>query len=363
VEQRDTSYLHDGWNLVAELDANSSNATLRTYVWGTDLSGNRAGAGGVGGLLWVNNSQSTGGMPTGIQFVAYDGNGNVAGLFAAADGGNTARYEYGPFGESLRATGPLAGANPIRWSTKVTDDEGGLVYYGYRFYCPSTGRWLSRDPLAEAGEVALYSMVDSDPVNEIDYLGLKKKKVPGLKPVVIPISSLTKCQTLSDVGNVREIHHILFPLPTGMTPEVKAAMEVIDNIAGKYVRSPVGNPIETVGIVFTGAFQAVLTTSPGYDIYLSIRFQVCVRTDKNSRIDMEKSCPIVHWSDPRLSKPVRLRNKSESANHNIGIHSTPADIRAVAESVAADYDETLKSHIIDPNDSWGFTPDLPKGDK
>jgi RHS repeat-associated protein len=172
VEQRDTCYLHDGWNLVAELDANSSNATLRTYVWGTDLSGSRAGAGGVGGLLWLNNSQSTGGMPTGIQFVAYDGNGNLAGLFAAADGSNTARYEYGPFGESLRATGPLAGANPVRWSTKVTDDETGLVYYGYRYYSSATGRWLSRDPIGEMGGTGLSRFVDNNSVTWTDYVGL-----------------------------------------------------------------------------------------------------------------------------------------------------------------------------------------------
>jgi len=102
-------------------------------------------------LLWLNNAQSTGGMPTGIQFVAYDGNGNVAGLFAASDGSNTARYEYGPFGEPLRSTGPLAAANPVRWSTKVTDDESGLVYYGFRYYSSATGRWLNRDPINELG--------------------------------------------------------------------------------------------------------------------------------------------------------------------------------------------------------------------
>jgi len=150
-EQRVTIYLYDGWNLVAELDGNSANATLRTYVWGTDLSGSRSGAGGVGGLLWVNNSQTTGGLPTGIQFVAYDGNGNVVGLTSATDGSNTARYEYGPFGEPLRTTGPLAAANPIRWSTKATDDESGLVYYGFRYYSSATGRWPNRDPITELG--------------------------------------------------------------------------------------------------------------------------------------------------------------------------------------------------------------------
>jgi RHS repeat-associated protein len=188
AEQRETIYLYDGWNVVAELDGNNANATLRTYVWGTDLSRSRSGAGGVGGLLWVNNSQTTGGLPTGIQFVAYDGNGNVSGLTSATDGSNTARYEYGPFGEPLRTTGPLAAANPIRWSTKVTDDETGLVYYGFRYYSLNMGRWQSRDPLQDLAFVSLtgpivellttspsanpHSFSQNSPLSLIDILGL-----------------------------------------------------------------------------------------------------------------------------------------------------------------------------------------------
>jgi len=104
--------------------------------------------------------------------VAYDGNGNVAGLFAATDGSNTARYEYGPFGEPLRSTGPLAAANPVRWSSKVTDDESGLVYFGYRYYCSATGRWPNRDPIGELGGRNLYGFINNNPVNKFDLLGL-----------------------------------------------------------------------------------------------------------------------------------------------------------------------------------------------
>jgi RHS repeat-associated protein len=50
----------------------------------------------------------------------------------------------GPFGELLRATGPMAKANPFRFSTKYQDDETDLVYYGRRYLNTSTGRWLSR---------------------------------------------------------------------------------------------------------------------------------------------------------------------------------------------------------------------------
>jgi len=40
----------------------------------------------------------------------------------------------------------------IRFSTKYTDDETGLVYYGYRYYSPELGRWINRDPLGDSGQ-------------------------------------------------------------------------------------------------------------------------------------------------------------------------------------------------------------------
>jgi RHS repeat-associated protein len=134
---------------IAELRA-SDNALVRTYVWGQDLSGSLDGAGGVGGLLWL--TLHTGAGPAGgTDFCAYDGNGNIVALSAASDGSETARYEYGPFGEPIRITGPAAGQNPFRFSTKRTEPTTDLILYEYRVYQPSTGRCLSRDPLEEEG--------------------------------------------------------------------------------------------------------------------------------------------------------------------------------------------------------------------
>ncbi|NLH73923.1 MAG: RHS repeat-associated core domain-containing protein [Verrucomicrobia bacterium] len=150
-ELSDTIFLYDGWNLVAELNANASNAKVRTYVWGADLSGTMQGAGGVGGLLKVTYY---GGSTTNA-FAAYDGNGNVMALVDASNGSVCAHYEYGPFAEPIRISGPISKLNPLRFSTKYTDDESGFLYYGYRFYNPSTGRWLSRDPIGELGAVVM----------------------------------------------------------------------------------------------------------------------------------------------------------------------------------------------------------------
>ena len=59
-----------------------------------------------------------------------------------------------------------------RFSTKRYFSDVGLNYYGYRFYAPSIGRWMNRDPLGEAGGLNLYGFVQNNPINAIDPWGL-----------------------------------------------------------------------------------------------------------------------------------------------------------------------------------------------
>ncbi len=181
VAQSTNRFLYDGWNLVAVL--NGTNGLLYSFTWGADLNGSLQGAGGIGGLISMTVQSGT---LAGTYFYCYDGNGNVVALVNAADGTLAAQYEYGAFGELIRATGPLAFLNPFRFSTKYQDDETGFLYYGYRYYNPTTGRWLSRDPLGEIGFELLrgrrsqvlntagnlYNFAKNQPVNLFDPSGL-----------------------------------------------------------------------------------------------------------------------------------------------------------------------------------------------
>lgn len=181
VAQSTNRYLYDGWNLVAILDSQST--LLCSFRWGTDLSGSLQGAGGVGGLLSMTVHQGTN---AGTYFYCYDGNGNVAALVSAANGTVVARYEYGPFGELLRATGSLSLLNPFRFSTKFCDDESGIYYYGYRYYDSSTGRWLNRDPKQERGGLNIVAFLKNSAISTIDYLGLQAVLPPSGPPPCCP---------------------------------------------------------------------------------------------------------------------------------------------------------------------------------
>ncbi len=162
-----TRYVWDGWLLVAELDEN--NQLKRSNLWGLDLSNTPQGAGGVGGLLLTTDHAPT---TSQSHFACSDASGNVCALIDAQTGQPSARYAYGPFGEPLEATGPAAASNPWRFSTKY-DDGTGLLYYGYRYYHPGTGRWSSRDPIEEEGGLNLYGFVNNNPANIIDAVGLR----------------------------------------------------------------------------------------------------------------------------------------------------------------------------------------------
>jgi len=159
------SFVYDGWNLIAEYAELA--IPTKSFIWGQDVSGSLDGAGGIGGLLFIQDS--------GITYSAgYDANGNLNSLVKASDGSLSATYEYDPFGNTLKSVGDYATENRFKFSTKYADAESALIYYGYRYHNPQTGRWIGRDPSEEVGGVNLFGFVGNDPVNGVDPLGLWK---------------------------------------------------------------------------------------------------------------------------------------------------------------------------------------------
>lgn len=168
----------------------------RTQLWGLDLSGSEQGAGGVGGLLGTR----TGTAPT--RFMVYDGNGNIVGIVDGGTGKTLATMVYSPFGEMIAREGD-GERDRYGFSTKWGDGETGTCYYGYRFYAPYTGRWLSPDPIEERGGLNVGGFVANDPVGRIDGLGLL-----DIRPASTdPLTSVTSdgCSINLVMGHMLEI--------------------------------------------------------------------------------------------------------------------------------------------------------------
>lgn len=195
-----TLFVMDAWNVIQEQTATlklEPNAVRQTaagspqgskehqtsklklsarHTWGEDLSGSLQGAGGIGGLLssvpqplqtTANNSQPPPMVPV---FMHYDSNGNVI-LLTDRSGRDSAGYTYDAFGQTMTATGITAHVNKYLFSTKPVELGSGLAYYGYRYYDPASGRWLSKDPYGEKGGINLLVFIQNSPQFFIDYLG------------------------------------------------------------------------------------------------------------------------------------------------------------------------------------------------
>ena len=59
------------------------------------------------------------------------------------------------------------------------------VVSNYRYYSPSLGRWLSRDPIEEYGGWNLYGMVGNNSLGKWDYLGKVEKWYKAGKVTIV----------------------------------------------------------------------------------------------------------------------------------------------------------------------------------
>jgi RHS repeat-associated protein len=150
-----TRMIRDG--ILSLQDRNESNQIISEYLWGDNFGG------GIGRLNAARINDNN-------YYHLYDGRGNVKAVIDNTQN-VAASYSYGPFGELRATTGTVL--QPYQFSTKRLDERTGLLYYGYRHYSSSFGRWTARDPVGfKGGDINLYRFVQNDPINLIDPYGL-----------------------------------------------------------------------------------------------------------------------------------------------------------------------------------------------
>ncbi|WP_038218715.1 RHS repeat-associated core domain-containing protein, partial [Xenorhabdus bovienii] len=105
---------------------------------------------------------------------SYDNLIGSSGLEVDGDGQVISLEEYYPYGGTavwMARNQTEADYKTVRYSGKERDATG-LYYYGYRYYQPWAGQWLSADPAGTVDGLNLFRMVRNNPVTNTDEKGL-----------------------------------------------------------------------------------------------------------------------------------------------------------------------------------------------
>lgn len=106
--------------------------------------------------------------PPGVLYYHQDQLGSTRAL-TDNGGGTYASYTYDAYGNLTGSTGTAN--NPFGFAGQYTDGESGLTYLRARYYDPTTGQFLTRDPLA-AITGSPYGYTAGNPLNGTDPSGM-----------------------------------------------------------------------------------------------------------------------------------------------------------------------------------------------
>jgi RHS repeat-associated protein len=102
-------------------------------------------------------------------YYATDHLGSVREVRDLASGQTVAAFDYTAYGAIRAQSGTLT---PDRGYAGLWRHASDLYLTHYRAYSPTYGRWVTRDPIGEAGGVNLYLYANANPLRFTDPLGL-----------------------------------------------------------------------------------------------------------------------------------------------------------------------------------------------
>ena len=128
-------------------------------------------------------------------------------------GGGTDSYRiYDAFGNRLLARySPVGPFGYAASSGYQEDGDSGLRLLGHRYYDPTTGRFLTRDPAKDGRN--WYAYVDGNPLRSVDPTGLNGTN--GLRSGAVRNQTSKPIRVLFDVGDEKHRHPYQVILPPG----------------------------------------------------------------------------------------------------------------------------------------------------
>ena len=170
-ESATTSYLYDGLDLLSLTEKSADSEQTLTYLYADSTTP-------VGALY--QSSETT----QAITFeIVPDSRGDVREM-RDMQGSTFARFDYDAHG-NIRAEEVfetdlideetariITDLQPLRYAGYVWDSEIQLYYCSQRYYDPTIGAFISKDPIKADGELSFYAYCTGDPINRIDPSGL-----------------------------------------------------------------------------------------------------------------------------------------------------------------------------------------------
>jgi RHS repeat-associated protein len=188
-------FAYDGDNLVETV--NASGAEVASYAQGDNIDE----------PLAMDRSGT-------VDYYEQDGIGSVTSLTNAA-GALAQTYTFDSFGNTTNSSGSLT--NFFRYTGREFDTETGLYFDRARYLDPSTGRFLSEDPLEFGGEFNFYRYVENNPVLLIDPFGTSSLVFNRANGTLTLLDKNGNVVIVCDAGN-NTTKHSNGPWPNGTYP-------------------------------------------------------------------------------------------------------------------------------------------------
>ena len=115
-------------------------------------------------------------------YYTHDGLGSVR-LLTSANGAVQNRYDYTAFGEPFAPNTAITVSNRYTYTAREQSPlaaHGAPMYYRWRNYAPSGGRFMWRDPIGYAGGVNVYGYVGNRSLVYGDTMGTDEDPLHGL---------------------------------------------------------------------------------------------------------------------------------------------------------------------------------------
>jgi RHS repeat-associated protein len=150
-------YAYDGDNLVEETNSSGTVVARYTQTRNVDepLAMLRGGA---------------------TSYYHADALGSVTSL-SNPSGAFVQTYAFDSFGKQTSSSGSLT--NPFQYAGRELDGETTLYFMRARYFDPTTGRFLTEDPIGFLGGVNHYDYVFNNPINLVDPSGLAPQWDPN----------------------------------------------------------------------------------------------------------------------------------------------------------------------------------------